>query len=64
MRWGEIFLRSYVPMERFLMGRIKKTKRHEEERDRSGNSEKHTLKNGGKKKKRFFFKYMEVPILI
>jgi hypothetical protein len=62
----EILLYFYVPMfpwKDFLMGRIKKIKKHKEERDRSGRFKK-TRRKEWRREKQYIFSYMEVPILM
>ncbi len=58
---GEILLYFYVPMfpgKDFLMGQIRKIKKHEEERDRSGKKFKTRRKEWRKEKERVLFSYI------
>jgi hypothetical protein len=62
----EILLYFYVPMfpwKDFLMGRIRKNKKHKEERHRSGKFKK-TRRKEWRKERKDIFRYMKVPILV
>jgi len=52
------------PWKDFLIGRIRKIQKHKEERDRSAKFKEQEGKNGGKKKKRFSRRCVQVPILM
>jgi hypothetical protein len=52
-----------IPWKDFLMGCIKKIKKHKEERDRSGKFKK-TRRKEWRKEREEIFAYLEVPILM